>query len=390
MVLHGEYGISITLAMNSNKVKNRLHHEILAYEGYMNLKSHELMAYNSLVAEAKSITKGILPSATLELIGSYSTGLASPMSDVDLRISLPSYEKDPLTRGPSATRPKSVRAGQRALESMKQAFIDSGSFDGVEIIPGSIAIVDAVHRPTKLVVQVQAGASHPASLRYTTAYLSEFPTLRPLYIVLRSALQIQGLNTVFTGGLGSYPLLIMIVCALKSCAAEFPKHDVANHLLYILKFYKTLDCYKHGLTLEWPYMFDKRKTGLKHSSMAKRRGIDMLARFDPRRVSRLCLQDPADPENDLGCRSYGIQHVQKTFSSARRKITHAMREWEVMSEKDRQNSTLGCLHSLLGANYSQFEARRKFVQERMRKASEVKHELSNEFGSGLEILEAVS
>lgn len=334
----------------------------------MSLKPHDILARRKLTAEIRSMAKEAVRSpSSIEVIGSHCTNLATPTSDLDFRLSIFAFEKEPLSRGPSATRPKALKAGQRALRDMEPALQTSPSFRNVELVGAGISILRAIHCPTGLEVQIQANHTHPASTPFSITYLAEFPTLRPLYILLRSALHIRGLNNVFNGGLGSYPLLILIVYALKRCSTSFSRSDdIASQLLYILKFYSEADLYTDGFSLNpVPTVFDKYKPGI--------RGIDTLPKLNSsRQPYLLCMQDPADPKNDLGRKCTSIKHIQVVFHAAKRQIMFAMKKWEQMDKSKRESAmvaaTGGCLWPLVGADYRCFENNRNKLKQSVEKA----------------------
>ena len=344
----------------------------------MSLKSYEMAAASSVTKELVSIVKESDASVSVDLLGSYCSGLATPTSDLDLRIFLPSYEKDPLSRGPSPRSKQARKAGYKSLLGLQRALERGKSFHQAYIKPGHRAILDAIHCSTELRVQIQFEPTPQMSLPYIASYLSEFPTLRPLFILLRSALHIRGLNDVWTGGLGSYAIFIMIVYALKQSTSELPRYDIASQLLYILKIYSEFDFYKYGLSLDPPRTFDKSIVGMKENSTARLLGIDRLRKASNRGPFFLCLQDPADPSNDLGISSYGIKHVKAVFCSAREEIEQATREWEAMEETERKNVTEGCLDPLVGASYAHFERRRKMIKQKMAQTEEFSQDLSEE------------
>ena len=323
-----------------------------------------MVAFRALNADLKSMAEKVVSASSIHLIGSYSTGLATPISDLDFRLSLLAYEIEPLTRGSSPSRPEARKAGERALKKLEKAMKKSHSYGNVEYIRAQFNMVRAVHCPTEIQVQIQATFTQPVSIPYILTYLSEYPTLSPLYILLRSALQMRGLNNVSKGGIGSYPLLIMIVYALKRCSSDFPRHDIANQLLYTLELYHESNFYKNGFSLNpAPVVFDKWMPGNK--------GIDELPQLNPdSRRYLLCLQDPADPTNDLGRKSHRIKHVQEVFKTARREIRVAMQRWELMSKSEREGLTKGgfCLQPLVGADYTHFEARRRRLEQSTQKA----------------------
>lgn len=329
----------------------------------MTLTPYEMAAAHLLLKEIKSIAKEIDRSVSVDLVGSYSSGLATPMSDMDLRISLTSFNKNPLDRGPSPGRKLSLDAGERSLDKLQRALMSRPkSFDKVWVARSRrLYILNAKHRKTKLAVQIQFLPNPPASLTYIATYLSEFPALRPLYVLLSSALNMRGLSFVPTGGLGSYSLFMMIVYALNQNASKLSRHDIAAQLLSILKLYSEADLYKYGFSPDPPRIFDKSIVGMRGNSTAKLYGVDVMCKHDDEPFL-LCLQDPADPTNDLGCRTRAIKHVQAVFHSARERIEQAMREWEAMTQRERQNVNEGCLDPLVGACYTGFEEQRSLVK----------------------------
>lgn len=342
----------------------------------MSLKPCEIVVASSVFREIKSIVKESDPSVSVHILGSYSSGLAIPTSNLNLQLSLRSFHKDPLSRGPSPGRKVSRTAGHRFLQKLQPALLDSKSFQSV-ILEAPIFVLKALHLKTGLEVRIECCPALPASTSYIATYLSQFPTLRPLFILLRLALTMRGLETIRTGGLSSYAIFMMIVYALNQNAADSPRHDIASQLLYILKLYSEADLYKYGLSPDPPRMFDKSIVGKKGSSKARLYGIDVLRKHNER-PSDLCLQDPADPTNDLGFGSYAMKHVQEVFRSARERIEQAMSEWEAMAEIERQNVDKGCLDPLVGACYAQFERRRSRVERNVGPAEEFIQDLKEE------------
>ena len=338
--------------------------EIVAYERYMRLSVGELEASRDVQETVRLIAKQAIPTATIDLVGSYSVGLATPTSDIDFRVSLPEYEKDPLERGPSPGRPKARKAAFQNLHKLHRSFAASDAFEGATILNATVPILRTTHVRTKIALDFQVSPSELPQHLYKALYLAEYPTLRPLYILLRSTLHIRGFGTVFNGGFGSYPILMMIVYGLKTCPPSIHPTDVGGQLLYILNFYASADLYKDGFSLDPPGVFPKLKDTLSRPSMEGytdlvARGIANIGKINERQPYKLCLQDPADPNNDLGRRSFSIKHVQKVFEWACSRIKDYMHEMESSSEKAREILQKGLLFPLVGANYAEFEERRR-------------------------------
>lgn len=350
-----------------------LENEIKSYEKFMKLGPIEHEAARLFAAEIKSIVRQVHPDCPLLPIGSWSTGLADRLSDFDFTLSLPNFEKSPLERGPSSTRPKAKKIGLKALEDTRWSLVKSFQFlQPVAFIHARVPIVKAVHRKTDFRVEIQALGSHEATQELSMAYLAEFPTLRPLYIIFRSALHIRHLNIVHEGGLGSYSILMMIVNALKHASGRFARDDVANHFLHVLDFYSTADLYKYGYSPDPPRLFPKQAKKMSaHEKIARLqdptlRGIDVLKKWDPKKPYLLCLQDPANPINDLGSKAYGIKHVQKIFSTIREGLRINMAAWEGDGDFEEDWQSRGLLAKFLGADYSTLENKRRHIESWVR------------------------
>ena len=315
------------------------------------------------------------PGSRIKVIGSYSTGLGTPLSDMDFTVILPEFEKDPLQRGPSSTRPKARKARTRAMMRFK-AFLDRNpkEWTDVEVVWATIPLIIGTHRESRITVQLQQQkGSMSVFLDFTAfeAFQSEFPTLRSLYILLKAALAVRGLDKTFSGGLSSYPLLIAIVNALKHCEHKYPREDVANHLLYVLRFYSRSNLYQTGFRLDQPRVFPKLGTAASRLNSAEKPDLEGMAKIatpNPQQPYLLCLQDPLNPNNDLGKKAYAIKHIQELFRAALKQIEFSMQQWESMTLEERRMPTDLILDVLVKANYEKMEedrAKRRGYAEQM-------------------------
>ena len=334
----------------------------------MRLGPIEREAAEIFTADVSSMVHKILPDCPVLPIGSYSTGLADRLSDFDFSISIPGLDKAPLDRGPSPTRPKACKTRAKALLDTRVSLAKSSQFiPPVEMIHARVPIVKAIHRITRFRVELQVLGSHQATQEYTMAYLAEFPTLRPLYIVFRSALHIRRLNIVHEGGLGSYSTLMMIVNALKHASSRFAADDLASHFLYVLEFYSDADLYKHGFSPDPPRTLPKQAKLSSDEKIARLRdpvlrGMDILLKANPKKPYLLCLQDPANPVNDLGSKAYGIKHVQKLFRVIREGLKINMAAWEGDGNFEKAWQPHALLAECLGAKYAGLEEQRRRVE----------------------------
>ena len=349
----------------------RLFAELKAYEAYMSLSAIEEEAAGLLAGKVEALAVERYPHNPLNLVGSYSTGLSNRLSDLDFNISFPEFEKEPLERGPSSTRKKARKAADQALLHMKNVLRSrSQPFRDVELIRARIPIVKAEHHPTNLRIEIQTLSSNQNAKEYIACYLAEYPTLRTLYVVLRSALHIRDLTNVYKGGLGSYSIFMMIVNALKHASGKYARNDLASHFLYILEFYGNADLYNYGFSPDPPRVIPKKGKTMSAKEKAARlqdpmlRGIDILGPHNPQKPYLLFLQDPANPVNDLGRKAYGIKHVQYVFGNFAESLQETMRLLDGgVAKTHNWLRTHGLLGNFLEANYTSLHSRRQRMKQ---------------------------
>lgn len=333
----------------------------------MELSPDEEKASQSVITQAKKIVADVLPDNTLQVIGSYSNGLAGPFSDIDFALMMPEIERPPMIRGPSATNVRNRRRRRRALELILSELSKSPLFHSAKFINARIPIVRANHVLTGHEIQIQT----PPTLgpNFALNYLSEFPTLRPLYVLLCTFLEQRSLNIPFRGGLGSYSVFILIVNVLKQINGGYDRSNAAKNLLYVLDFCATSDLYKYGFIADPPRIFPKDRKALSAEEKMILQTDPIISSFykmqplNPRKPYLLCLQNPANPTEDVGAKAYSIKHIQKTLSRVRNAILNDLESWENATEQQRQEMKSGLLHPLVGANFGRFEAMRKKVEQ---------------------------
>lgn len=340
----------------------------------MSLSSDENEAADLLVSDIKAIVGRVYPRNPLQVVGSYSTGLANRLSDIDFNLSFPEYEKNPLERGPSPTRDKARKAAGRALVRMHRAIEKTYHrskrlFTNAELVHARVPIVKAEHRGTMIRVEIQALATTKDAREYIASYLTEFPTLHTLYIVIRSALHIRDLTNVHKGGLGSYSIFMMIINALKHASGKYSSDDLAGQFLHVLDFYGHADLYKYGYSVDPPRTVLKQGNKMSADDKAARlqdpmlRGIDILKPYSSQKPYLLFLQDPANPVNDLGHKAYGIKHIQHLLGHFSKSLGNRMRDYDAGEMKTRRSvRSHGFLGGFLGAQYESLESQRRMIR----------------------------
>ena len=335
----------------------------------MRLSPQEEAASQLVITDVASLGQSGDEVKEFTLLGSRRTGLAAPTSDFDFTLASKDSKFSPsvakISKAKPANKDKKLKM-VRVLKKMSTRFHLSEKFRNIDLVRyARVPILRSTHVATGLDVQIQTMTGSRVSEDYSVAYLSEFPSLRPLYFILRFCLEARTLTTVFEGGLGSYSTLMMIVTALKHANGKFASDDLAGQLLHVLDFYGQADLYKAGFSAEPPRIFEKQRKEwplqerITRTSDPQLQGIDMMEKFYPRKPYLLCLQDPANHINDLGTNAYAIKHIQATFNTARQKIQAASEEPN--NKLDDKSRAWSCLDSLVRADYRQFEKRRSKI-----------------------------
>ena len=341
-------------------MSHRLSDEIRGFEAYMRLTPDEERIVQTITSRVKSILGRSLQD--IFTMGSYQTGLATPLSDIDLTFTSPfSKEKNSSKRLRQPLK-QSRESTLKTLRKIGNLLKSSNILHKTEVIEARVPIIKTQHRTTSLKIELQTMQSYRPAQEYALAYLNEMPSLRPLFIVIRHALEVRGLTTAFCGGLSSYPLLMMIATALKHSSGIFDATDLGGQLLYVLQFYGNANLYKSGFSANPPRLFDNLR-GNQHladntmySQDLQLQGINAIVKSrNPRKPYLLSLQDPADDSNDLGKHAYAIKHIQAIFIKAREEIMDSTR-----------HGKLSALDYLVRANYRAFEIHRSSLARNQR------------------------
>lgn len=329
---------------------DRLSAEIQAFDDYMRSSSAESGAADTaLSATQDSLGRGY----SISLMGSRATGLETPLSDIDIGVHR--IEWDIKALKPSHQR-KAMHDWLIPLHTLFRE--NTNSFRKTKIINSRVPVLKTVHRATDLEIQIQCQQKPDPRQETTKAYLRDMPSLRPLYHVFRHALQIRDLVRAREGGIGSYPLFVMIMTALKFLGQDYGRLDLGEQLLYVLKFWAELDTTNGAYAADPPRVFNKKN--IKDEWFADNKpldptinaqaAIDQILEHQTFRPYLLCLQDPADASHDVGRNCHHIKSIQATFKTIQDQLLRSM---EVET-----NKTIWKLDSLLRADYQWFEWRR--------------------------------
>lgn len=187
----------------------RLNLEILQYVAYCTLTEAEKAAREHVLNQLRDIIQLVLPDATVDVFGSYSTGMSSYSSDLDICVNVPV---------------NNAAALKRHMHDIAALLRRSISTNYVDVRGNArVPIIKGVHTELSLEYDISFNSPHGAAHREAIlSYIEKHPLARILIMVIKSFLKKRGLNQPYTGGMSSYILLQLIVVYISERHNVFP------------------------------------------------------------------------------------------------------------------------------------------------------------------------
>ncbi|XP_076923636.1 uncharacterized protein LOC143585829 [Bidens hawaiensis] len=266
----------------------RLHKEILDFCDFLSPTVEEQVSRNTAVETVSNVIKSIWPNCKVEIFGSFKTGLFLPTSNVDMVI-LESH-----IHPETGLRTLSRTLHRRGLAISIQVF-------GKARVP----IIKFVEKRSGISFDISFNMDHgPKASEYIQDAISKWPPLRPLCLVLKIFLLQRRLNEVHSGGIGSFALLAMLIAMLRN---SVNKHSFSQYNLGVLlvTFFDMYGCKLNTLDVgvscnEGGAFFPKSSKGF----------------LIPGKSLLLSIQNPLDPEKDVGKNSHKYIKIKCAFRMA--------------------------------------------------------------------------
>ena len=258
--------------------------------------------------------------------GSLTTGLATPLSDIDIAFDSHSQPFEVST---------TVRAKKKKikkLQLMHRYMYRMQSIHDPRVVGWArVPVLKMKHAPSGIEIQVVSSLNGLPKIALTQNWMDEFPQLRPIYLIVKTTLDVRGLTDPSTGGLGSYALVCMIVAFLRLGGVS-RRDKLSSTLWEFLDFYGHFNTRINGISVEPTSVFKKR--GSHHTiQSAELKDIaaederlalqQQLALVNENQPWLLCLQDPDDPASDLTKGSTRIMDIRMVF----RVLSQRIRSW---------------------------------------------------------------
>lgn len=253
----------------------------------------EQVMRRDVCSRIEETVKGLWPHATVETIGSTCTNLCVPTSDIDMVI----FGVSSGTNGAQPT-PENLYTLARRLEE-KVAVKNS-----VEVFStAKVPIIKMMDYRSGIEVDISFGVlAGKENSKIIIDYCNKFPLARPLALIIKYFLKQKSLNNSWSGGIGSYTLIIMIISYLQLHTNPDENPSLVDLLYGFFRLYgDQFDYVENVISIanEGRYL---RKTE-KNWDNANNPHL-------------LSVEDPHNPENDVGCIAFKIENAKVAFYEA--------------------------------------------------------------------------
>ncbi|KAG2465182.1 PAPD7 polymerase, partial [Polypterus senegalus] len=295
---------------------NGLHEEIIEFYKFMSPRPEEAAMRKEVVKRIETVIKDLWPTADVQIFGSFSTGLYLPTSDIDLVV-FGKWERPPLQLLEQALRKHNV-AEPYSIKVLDKA---------------TVPIIKLTDQETEVKVDISFNVETGVkAARFIKDFMKKYTVLPYLIFVLKQFLLQRDLNEVFTGGISSYSLILMVISFLQLHPRIDAKNPNVNLGILLIEFFELYG--RH---------FNYLKTGIriKNGGAYVAKEEIMKAMTNGYRPSMLCIEDPLLPGNDVGRSSYGAMQVKQVFDYAYIVLGHAVSPLARSYPNKDSESTLG-------------------------------------------------
>ncbi|CAA0808525.1 Nucleotidyltransferase family protein [Striga hermonthica] len=273
----------------------RLHKEILDFCDFLSPTPEEQESRNAAVESVSGVIKYLWPSAEVEVFGSFKTGLYIPSSDIDVVIL-----------------GSNVRSPQMGLRALSRALSQRGIAKQIQVIAKArVPIIKFVERKSGVAFDISFDVQNgPQAAEYIKDAVSKWPPLRPLCLILKVFLQQRELNEVYTGGIGSYALLSMLIAMLRTHhdRQASPERNLGVLLVNFFDMYGCkLNIVDVGVSCTGAGVFFPKSN----------KGFSVEGQ-----PPLIAIEDPQAPDSDIGKNSFNYNQARSAFAVAFTTLTN--------------------------------------------------------------------
>ncbi|PVZ97778.1 hypothetical protein BB558_006244 [Smittium angustum] len=250
--------------------------------------------------------------------GSYLTGLYLPTSDLDVTVCVVSTATNEICEEYEDKVKK-----KKLLYQISHALRGAKFSDYCEIIGNArVPIIKTKERYTNVSLDISINSiSGLKTAKIVNHFLwVEYPeVLRGLAFAVKMFLHQRCMNEVYTGGLGSYAVVLLLVSFLQHhprCQSK--TLDLQENIGVLLCEFFEL----YGKRFNYDSVGISIADGGKYVSKGDFKGSN--SGYDRRNQAMLYLEDPGDSTNDVTKGTYGMTRIKQSFSGAFDMITNSM------------------------------------------------------------------
>eukprot|EP00127_Corallochytrium_limacisporum_P003236 Clim_evm85s147 gene=Clim_evmTU85s147 len=266
-----------------------LHREICDYIQYIEPSEAEKKMRKEVLHRVETCITEIWPLAKVKVLGSYATGLYLPTGDIDIVV-YGEWKTVPLNTLATALREEKIADRLQVISSAQVPIIKLwDTLSGLEM---------------DISFNTPGG---PEAAEEVLNLLEEYPVAHPLIMLVKHFLSQRMLNEVFSGGLGSFSLILMVISFLQMHPRgmgrdpEFMKTENLGVLL--MEFFEL-----YGIIFNYSEVAISILRNGKYFQKRQRRW--------KRPPGILTLEDPMDTVNDPGSKSFKYDQVRQAFAHA--------------------------------------------------------------------------
>ncbi|KAI1712764.1 nucleotidyltransferase domain-containing protein [Ditylenchus destructor] len=280
---------------------NGIHDEILDFHAWLKPTAEEIAIRRKIFNQVADALSTLFYRSQIYLFGSVATNLFLPSSDIDIAIDL--GDKD-----------------LGCLDKVAKLLRDANKFENINIISRtSVPIVKLIDSSTLISVDISFNTQHNLSrcASWINRQKDFLPELEPIVLILKQFLVQYGYNEPWNGGLPSYALVLMVVHIITQYPPPNRRCSLGHIFINFLLFFGIrFDYNEMGLRI-WSGPDKKRCGVISKCELAFIMGIDKCS-------SILFIQDPVQPNNNVGKSVHNLMSIKESFAKAYLTINNAI------------------------------------------------------------------
>ncbi|KAI9336271.1 hypothetical protein BD770DRAFT_401809 [Pilaira anomala] len=265
-----------------------LQREVTCFLQYLEPTDIEIKLRHYLVHRIRLAITEKWPEASVDVFGSFSTDLYLPNSDIDIVVQFPPSTQIRLRRIASCLEAEEICRDPQIIEH------------------ASVPVIKFEDVMTKLKVDIILNSTSGIdSANMIQSMIQKYPGVRPIALIVKYLLSLRHMNEVFTGGLGGYAVVCLVVSFLQMHpkVASGQIDPMQNLGVLILDFFQL-----YGIN------FNMDVVGVCVNDNGSYYDKSHVMSRDGRPV--FSIRDPQDERNDIGMKSYNSSVVVRSFKFA--------------------------------------------------------------------------